>query len=431
MNVSKDIALKPAGKPIDRTICLPGSKSLTNRALLVAALARGTSQIDRLLLADDTRRMLEALRQLGVEIAVDEIRRRAIVTGCGGRWPKGEADLFCGNAGTVFRFLTAACCANHGEYRLDGVTRLRERPIAALVSALRELGGDIGYESREGYCPLTIRGRGLRGGEAQFEQTPSSQFVSALLLAAPLAAQDVMIDMRGALPSKPYVLMTLKVMRDFGVEALEEQMEKFIVPCRQTYAAMNFDVEPDASAASYFFAAAAITGGRVTVDGLGLESCQGDVNFINVLEKMGCRVEQGPRHTVVWGPADGRLRGVDVDLNDMPDVAQTLAVLAAFADGPTRIRNIANLRVKETDRLFALSNELNRMEIPTEVHEDGLSICPNRPPTAAAINTYEDHRMAMSFSLAGLRLDGMVIRDADCVNKTFPEFFELWSELTQ
>ncbi|MCG8407119.1 MAG: 3-phosphoshikimate 1-carboxyvinyltransferase [Phycisphaerales bacterium] len=431
MTESTDVNLRPAAHPVDQTICLPGSKSLTNRALLTGALASGDSQIDGLLLADDTRHMLQALRQLGIEITVDETRRRATIMGCRGHWPESDADLFCGNAGTAIRFLTAACCTGHGAYRLDGVRRMRERPIGALVDALRDLGANIGYEEQEGYCPLTIRGRGLRGGQIRFSTTLSSQYVSALLLASPLAANDVMIDVTGSLPSKPYVAMTLKVMHDFGVQTVEEKMERFIVPCRQTYTATRFDVEPDASAASYFFAAAAVTGGRVTVDGLGLESCQGDVNFVNVLERMGCRVEQGPRHTTVWGPSDGKLRGVDEDLNDMPDMAQTLAVLAAFADGPTRIRNVTNLRIKETDRLFALSTELGKMNVPTEVHEDGLSIQPHREPTATAIDTYEDHRMAMSFALAGLRLDGMVIRDADCVNKTFPEFFELWTELVR
>lgn len=428
--MSNDVALIPVARPVDRTVSLPGSKSLTNRALLVAALADGVSHIDRLLLADDTRYMLEALDMLGVGIQLDEARRRATITGCAGLWPNGEADIFCGNAGTVMRFLTAACGTGCGAYRLDGVARMRQRPIAPLVDALRDLGAAIGYADREGYCPITIQPQGrLRGGRVHFRQPPSSQFISALLIAAPLAMGDVMIEIDCELPSKPYVAMTLGVMQAFGAAVVEDKMRHFVVPAPQRYTAARYAVEPDASAASYFFAAAAITGGRITVEGLGATSCQGDMVFVDVLERMGCRIERGVTETTVRGPADGRLAGVDVDLNDAPDVAQTLAVLAAFADGPTHIRNVSNLRLKETDRLFALSKELGRMGVPTEMREDGLSILPDGPPTASAASTYDDHRMAMSFALAGLRLDGMVIRDADCVSKTFPGFFEIWARL--
>jgi len=429
MGAMKEITLRPVAGPIDQTVHLPGSKSLTNRALLAAALARGVSRIDGLLLADDTRLMLDALRSLGVAIHVDEGRLQAKTHGCDGYWPHGEADLFCGNAGTVIRFLTAACCIGHGDYRLDGIARMRARPIGELVAALRDLGAMIGYEEEEGYCPLTICARGLRGGPVRFESPPSSQFVSALLMAAPRAARDVMIDVGGVLPSAPYVKMTLGVMEAFGIGVVEDAMGKFIVPCGQSYTATNYNVEPDASAASYFFAAAALTGGRITVDRLGRQSCQGDAGFARVLDEMGCRIEQTEQSTTVWGPADGKLRGIDVDLNDMPDVAQTLGVLAAFAEGPTHIRNVANLRIKETNRLEALASELRHLGVETEVHEDGITVIPNKPPVAAAIDTYDDHRMAMSFALAGLRLDGVVIRNPDCVSKTFPGFFDRWAEL--
>ncbi|MFQ5430061.1 MAG: 3-phosphoshikimate 1-carboxyvinyltransferase [Phycisphaerae bacterium] len=429
MQSKQDVRLKPVAAPIDRTVRLPGSKSLTNRAVLVAALARGTSQIEQLLLADDTRLMLDAVEALGVRVTLDEQRHHARITGCGGHWPNGEADLFCGNAGTAIRFLTAACCAGRGAYRLDGAPRMRERPIGPLVDALRDLGAAVGYEAAPGYCPITISANGLRGGEVAFHRPPSSQFVSALLMAAPLAMHDVMIDVAGTLPSRPYVAMTLKVMEAFGVQVIEDGFRRFIVPAPQTYSAGRFKVEPDATAASYFFAAAALTGGRVTVEGLGRESCQGDMGFVSILEQMGCRAERAPDRTTVWGPPGGKLRGLDVDLNDMPDVAQTLAVLAAFAEGPTRIRGVSNLRIKETDRLAALSNELEAMGVSTEIHDDGLTVTPPARPTASAVRTYGDHRMAMSFALAGLRLDGVVIRGADCVAKTFPEFFARWSEL--
>lgn len=431
MSAGNDIRLMPIGHPIEATVSLPGSKSLTNRALLVAALAAGTTRIDHLLLADDTRIMLRALEALGLRISLDESACRATVIGCGGHWPQDDVDVHCGNAGTVIRFLAAACCVGYGNYRLDGVPRMRQRPIGDLVSALRGLGAQIRYDGDEGFCPLSLRSQGLRGGRVQFHATPSSQFVSALLMAAPLAAGDVYLDITGELPSEPYVAMTLKVMAAFGVEVVHEKMRKFIVPGRQTYTSGRFEVEPDASAASYFFAAAAITGGRVTVEGLGSRSCQGDVAFVNVLEQMGCQVEQGADRTLVRGPADGRLRAVDVDLGHMPDTAPTLAVLAAFAEGTTRMRNIANLRVKETDRLAALSTELGKMNVPTQMHDDGLSIMPTGKPKAAAVDTYEDHRIAMSFALAGLRLEGVVIRNADCVSKTFPDFFQRWAALAK
>lgn len=425
----RDIMLRPFGRGIDRTLCLPGSKSLTNRALLLAALGNGRSTLEGILLAEDTRCMMTALGELGIHIEVDEERRRAVVPGCSAHFPMTDADLFCGNAGTVMRFLTAVLAAGYGEYKLDGVARMRERPIGGLVNALRELGAQVGYVDAEDHPPLKIVGKGLRGGKITVDAGVSSQYVSALLMAAPLAGNDVMMEVRGELPSKPYVAMTLKIMEAFGIQTIEEKMHKFIVPAPQHYQATSYDIEPDASAASYFFAAAAVTGGRVTVEGLGLNSVQGDLAFVELLEKMGCRVEEGPRHTTVWGPRDGRLKGIDADLNEMPDVAQTLAVVAAFAEGPTRIRNVSNLRHKETDRLHALSTELGEMGVPTEIHDDGLSILPDKPPVACAIRTYEDHRMAMSFAIAGLRLDGIVIRDADCVKKTFPEFFELWADL--
>ncbi len=429
MSMPNEIKLNPPAGPIDRTICLPGSKSITNRAMLLAAIANGTSNLSGVLIADDTRLMSNALGVLGVNAELDEETRRVGIKGCGGFWPSAEGTIDCGNAGTVMRFVTAACCIGQGNYRLDGVKRMRERPIGMLVEALHDLGATIAYESLSGCCPLTVAARGLRGGVVRFSRAPSSQFLSAILMAAPRAANDVMIEIAGPMPSMPYVKMTLGVMEAFGVSAVEYGMQKFIVPGMQTYSAADYEVEPDASAASYFFAAAALTGGRITVDGLDSESIQGDIGFVDVLEKMGCQVERKPKSTSVRGPEDRRLSGIDVDLNHMPDVAPTLAVLAAFADGPTRIRNVANLRVKETDRLQALSTELGRMGVHTEIHKDGITVRPNGQPTAADIETYDDHRMAMSFALAGLRLEGVVIRNPGCVSKTFPEFFQLWNEL--
>lgn len=429
MAETEEIRLVAPSKPVDQTVRLPGSKSLTNRAMVLAALADGRSEIDEILVADDTQLMMEALRSLGVEVRLDLERRRVRVRGCSGYWPNGEAEIFCGNAGTVMRFLTAACCVGAGEYRLDGIARMRERPLGDLVGALRDLGAGIACETAEGFCPLFVRARGLRGGLVRFERPASSQFVSAILMVAPRAVNDVMIEIVGSLPSDPFVRMTLGLMEVFGGTAVQDGMRKFIVPGGQAYGGVRYEVEPDATAASYFFAAAAVTGGRVTVEGLGSETRQGDWRFVDVLEAMGCRVEREARRTTVWGPARGAVRGVDVDLNETPDVAQTLAVLGAFAEGPTRIRNVANLRVKETDRLAALATELGRMGVETEASADGIEIRPGGRPRPAAIETYDDHRMAMSFALAGLRLDGVVIRGPGCVSKTFPGFFEAWSSL--
>lgn len=424
-----EITIRPLPASVDRTVALPGSKSLTNRALLVAALAHGRSELDGVLLADDTELMADALAALGVPVLVQRKTCRAIVDGCGGHWPSTDAVIECGNAGTVIRFLTAACSTGQGSYILDGSPRMRERPIGALVDALRDLGARIGYAERDGYAPLNVRARGLRGGTIILNRPVSSQYLSALLMAAPLAGDDVMIAVEGPLPSDPYVRMTLAVMEAFGASVVEEQLRRFIVPAPQMYSASTYKIEPDASAASYFFAAAALTGGRITVEGLGSTSVQGDIGFLNALQQMGCRVEMDEKQTTVHGPQTGSLRGLEVDLGSMPDVAPTLAVLAAFAEGPTRIRNVTNLRIKESDRLTALATQLGHLGVPSELHEDGITIAPTSPPVPGVIDTYDDHRIAMSFALAGLRLDGVVIRNPECVEKTFPEFFELWESL--
>lgn len=420
--------IQPASKPIDATVRLPGSKSLTNRAFIIAGLAGGTSRLSGVGLADDTRFMMQFLQGLDIEVALDEPQRIATVHGCGGHIPASEADLFCGNAGTVVRFGTAMCSLGFGHYRIDGVERMRARPIRPLVDVLHDLGAQIGYELKEGYPPLTIGARGLRGGRATMSAEQSSQFVSAVLMAAPYARNDVMLHLAGEIVSEPYIRMTVQMMEDFGVSVLADRA-RYIVPALQTYKARDYRIEPDASAASYFFAAAALTGGRVTVEGLGSRSLQGDIGFVNVLQQMGCQVEQDEQSTTVTGPAIGALKGVDVDLNEMPDVAQTLAVVALSANGPTNVRNVANLRIKETDRIAAVATELAKFGAQVEQRDDGFRITPPQTPRPAAVDTYDDHRMAMSFALAGLRLDGVVIKDAECVSKTFPEFFEVFEAM--
>ncbi len=424
-----DIRLHPVGS-VDATVQPPGSKSLTNRYLLCTALADGHSTLRGASLSDDALRMIDGLHQLGIRLELHEDADLIHVHGCRGQIPADQAEIDAGNAGTAMRFLTALACLGHGRYRLDGSPRMRERPIGQLVDALHVLGGGIAYEQAEGYPPLTMVARGLTGGHVEFESPPSSQFVTALLMVAPYAAQDVLIQINGELLSRPYVDMTTKIMRSLGVEVLaSDEYDRFVVPSTQRYRAGQVTIEPDASAATYFWAAAAITGGRVGVTGLTRRSLQGDVAFVDVLESMGCGVEEHEDALVVRGRSPGGLRGIDIDLNAMPDAAQTLAVVALFAAGPTRIRNVANLRIKETDRLAALESELMRLGAQVDLTDDSLTITPPERITPAAIETYDDHRMVMSFALAGLAAEGIVVKDTECVSKSFPAFFETLARL--
>jgi 3-phosphoshikimate 1-carboxyvinyltransferase len=429
------IDLHPPTEPLDAVVRLPGSKSLTNRALMVAALADGPSHLTGVLQADDTQHMVEALGRLGIEVSTDEAGCTAVVHGCAGHLPSVEAELFCGNSGTTIRFGTALCAVGHGDYRLDGTPRMRERPIGALGDVLQSLGTPVEYVDREGYPPLVVHGRGLAGGHVAFDAPPSSQLISALLMAAPRARSDVLIDVTGQVVSVPYIRMTLAVLEAFGVSTVDRigsDGARFIVPAPQPYRGRPYDIEPDASNASYFLAAPAVAGGRVTVEGLGTGSVQGDARFVDVLEEMGCRVDREPGRLTVQGPpASERLRGLDIDLNDMPDMVQTLAVLALFADRPTHIHNVENLRIKETDRLAALAHELRNLGGTVEERPDGLSIHPPQNVRPAKVNTYDDHRMAMSFALAGLGVEGVVILDPECTAKTFPDFFARWATLCE
>ncbi|MEW6253623.1 MAG: 3-phosphoshikimate 1-carboxyvinyltransferase [Planctomycetota bacterium] len=424
-----DVRVHPTG-PVVGAVRPPGSKSLTNRCLACAALADGRSVLRGASFADDTFAMVRGLAQLGVRTETLTPRAELHVFGARGNLTGDEVTINVGGAGTAMRFLAALACLGHGRRRLDGSARMRARPIGQLVGALQQLGARIGYEAGEGYPPLTVVGGGLTGGEVAFADPPSSQFLSAVLMVAPYAAHDVLIRIDGEVPSRPYVDMTVDVMRSMGVEAVEHA-GRFVVPAYQRYQGGEFAVEPDASAATYFWAAAAVTGGRVRVAGLTRQSRQGDVRFADVLGRMGCVVSEDERGLTVAAPADGPLQGVTVDLNDMPDTVQTLAVVALFAAGPTEIHNVANLRVKETDRLAALSTELTRLGARVEERPDGLTIHPPNRISPAAIATYDDHRMAMSFAVAGLAAEGIVIRDAGCVRKSYPGFFEALEELTR
>jgi len=423
--------IAPVTGPIDADVHVPGSKSITNRALLVAALAGGESELIGALHSDDTTYMAAALNTLGIAVGSDHDGERFRVRGGGGTFPAAEADLFVGNAGTAMRFLTAALPLGHGTYRIDGIPRMRKRPIAPLLQALTDLGADVESEEGTGCPPVVVRADGLPGGRCAMAGDQSSQYFSALLLAAPYARNGVEIEVIGDLVSKPYMPMTAAVMRAFGVEVELDTVEwrTFRVAPGQRYTGRAYRIEPDASNASYFFAAAAVTGGRVRVNGLGSWSTQGDLNFVHVLSAMGADVTIADDHVEVIGPPNGELKGVDLDLNAISDTAQTLAAIAPFASGPTTIRGVAHARLKETDRVAALATELRRLGQEVDERPDGLTIHP-APIAPADVQTYDDHRMAMSFAIAALRAPGVRILDPGCTAKTFPDFFQRLSGLT-
>jgi 3-phosphoshikimate 1-carboxyvinyltransferase len=425
------IEMTPVGRSIRGVARVPGSKSITNRALLIAALADGESILHGALYSDDTTYMAAALRDLGIAIEEDHAGERFVVHGGGGTFPAPEADLFIGNSGTTMRFITAALALGHGRFRVDGIPRMRQRPLAPLIDALNQLGTQAESELEDGYPPVIVMADGLRGGKAEMDGGLSSQFFTGLLQAAPYARDGLTLSVKGELVSKPYLSITADVMRAFGVklEVDDNAWRSFTVAPGQRYTGREYRIEPDASNASYFFAAAAVTGGRVEVDGLGWGSKQGDLGFVSVLEAMGCRVEMTATNTVVEGPSDGHLRGGRFDFNAISDTSQTLAAIAPFAVDPVTFYGVAHNRVKETDRIADLANELRKLGQVVEEFEDGLTIYP-RPVNPAEIATYDDHRMAMSFAITGLRAPGVRILDPGCVSKTFPDFFERLAELT-
>ena len=415
------LTLQPIRK-VDGTIVLPGSKSLSNRILLLAALARGTTRIHNLLDSDDIRHMLAALGQLGIGLELSADKTECRVVGGGGPFREARAELFLGNAGTAMRPLCAALCLGKGEFTLSGEPRMHERPIGHLVDALRQAGATIEYLGQDGYPPLRIRAHGLAGGRVGIDGSISSQFLTALLLAAPLAQDDTTIELVGPLVSGPYVDMTLAVMKRFGVDVARSAGGGFLVRGGQTYRSPGDAlVEGDASSASYFLAAAAIRGGTVRVRGVGSESVQGDVRFVDVLAQMGATVRRGPDWLEV---TRGTLRGVHIDASEFPDAAMTVATTALFAEGPTTIEGIYNWRVKETDRLTAMATELRKVGAEVVEGKDRIQVTPPRALRAATIDTYKDHRMAMCFSLAALGDAAITINDPGCTSKTFPEYFD-------
>lgn len=427
---SEMLELAPVTRPVIGTVKIPGSKSITNRALPIAALADGETTLTGALFSDDTRYMAAALNQLGIRVTSDPAAESFTITGSNGTIPESSAELFLGNSGTSVRFLTAMVALGHGEYVLDGVPRMRERPIDPLLAALNQLGVKATSLMNEGFPPIKIETDGIPGDTVTMSGDKSSQYFTGLLMAAPYARNGMTIRVDGELVSQPYIDITADVMAEFGVEAeIDEDYREFRVAPGQRYQGRVYQIEPDASGASYFFAAAAITGGEVRVEGLGIESLQGDLDFVYVLEQMGATVDVGDHDTIVRGPADGILRGGDFDMTEISDTAQTLAAIAPFADSPVTIRGVAHNRIKETDRISAVATELRKLGQRVEEFEDGMTITP-APVTPAEIETYDDHRMAMSFGVTGLRAPGVRILDPGCTAKTFPDYFDRLIELT-
>lgn len=419
----EQLTLQPITK-INGEVNLPGSKSLSNRALLLAAVAKGTTRLTNLLDSDDVRHMLNGLTQLGVVYRLFDDNTVCEIDGIGGGFQHSEAmTLFLGNAGTAMRPLAAMLCLGKGEYVLTGEARMKERPIGHLVDAMRAVGADITYLEEDNYPPLQIVSTTLTGGCVEIDGSISSQFLTALLMAAPLFSGDTEIRIKGELVSTPYIDLTIHIMSTFGVEVINDGYQCFYVKGNQSYLAVDdFLVEGDASSASYFLAAAAIKGGEVKVTGIGKNSIQGDIKFADALAAMGAEIEWG--NDFVIARRRGQLTAIDMDCNHIPDAAMTIAVTALFATGVTTIRNVYNWRVKETDRLSAMAIELRKLGAEVEEGNDYLRIVPTENIVYAAIDTYDDHRMAMCFSLVALSNTAVTINDPRCTSKTFPDYFD-------
>jgi 3-phosphoshikimate 1-carboxyvinyltransferase len=414
--------------PVNAEVEIPGSKSITNRALMVAALAQGDSTLENALFSDDTHWFSTCLRQLGISVASDADAARFQVTGRDGEIPAPEADLFVGNAGTAARFMTAFAVLGRGRYRLDGIPRMRERPMGELLAVLQAVGVQVDFEGQPGFMPYILRSRGFAGGRLRLSAKKTSQQLSALLMIAPYARQDTVIEIEDGLVSGSYIAMTCRVMADFGVSVSQPEPNHFHIEAGQRYQPRHYTIEPDASNASYFLAAAAVTGGRVRVNHLSAQSCQGDARFVEVLAAMGCHIKATDSYIEVTGPE--QLQGLEVDLNDMSDLVQTLAAMAPFAASPVVIRNVEHIRWKETERIKAVVTELQRLGARVEEFADGLKIYPG-PLRPAAIETYDDHRMAMAFAVTGLKTPGVVIKQPECTAKTFPDFFARFFKMIQ
>ena len=423
----EQLTLDPIAK-VSGEINVPGSKSLSNRALLLAALAEGETELTNLLDSEDIEHMLNALTKLGINYRLSEDKTQCVVQGNGGAFNVAEPlELFLGNAGTAMRPLCAALAASNVDTVLTGEPRMEERPIGDLVDALREADAEVTYLKNEGYPPLQIKGKTLNGGEMSVDGSVSSQFLTALLMAAPLFSGDVTIRIKGELVSKPYIDITLDTMAKFGVTVKNDNYQTFTISGDAKYIAPGkFMVEGDASSASYFLAAGAIKGGTVRVTGIGQNSIQGDIRFADVLEAMGATVVWNDEYVEITGAP---LKGVNMDMNHIPDAAMTIATTALFAEGPTTMTNIYNWRVKETDRLAAMATELQKLGAKVEEGYDYIKVWPTDSLKHAEIDTYNDHRIAMCFSLVALSDTPVTINDPGCTRKTFPDYFTRFKTL--
>lgn len=402
---------------------VPGSKSITNRALLLATLAKGDTCLEGVLFSDDSRHFLECVKDLGVDIKINGRTHRVDIVGCDGVIPRKEASVYVGSAGTAARFLAATLGVSDGVYNMDASEQMRKRPMAPLLNSLKELGCTVEYpaDGTEGHFPFTLVAGGFGKDNIAININSSSQFLSALLIAAVLSPKDFTVNVEGS-HGMAYIEMTVKMMKQFGVETQRVAENCFVVKCGQSYEGMHYYIEPDASAAAYFYAMCPLLGIQVMVPGMHFESLQGDVEFIRILEKTGCVAEESEKGIILYPPADGKIKGLEVDMSSCSDQAITLAAIAPFAESPVKITGIGHIRLQESDRLSAIANELKKMGIKVDEGEDYITIYPGQPK-ASVVDTYEDHRMAMGFSLIGLRAEGIVIDNPNCCRKTFEQYF--------
>ncbi|MGM0507591.1 MAG: 3-phosphoshikimate 1-carboxyvinyltransferase [Fusobacteriota bacterium] len=419
--------VKPA-KNFNIEVDIPGSKSVANRALIIAAHAKGETVLKNMLFSDDTKYMMKALEKLGNDVNANENTKEVIIKG-NQKKEFQKSELFLGNSGTSIRFLPTYIATGKGEVTLTGIERMKKgRPIKDLVTALSQLDIKTEYQEKEGYPPITVYANGINKGSVKMRGDKSSQYVTSILLSAPYANEDITIEIDGEMVSKPYIDITTTMMKDFGVEVVNEDYKEFFIKSGQEYKGREYVVEGDCSSASYFFAIAAATNSTVKVNNVKKDVMQGDIKFLEVLEKMGAEIEYGENHVIVKGPK--KLKGVTVDMHHMSDVAQTLAAIAIFAEGKTEIKNVYNMRIKETDRIKAVCNELTKLGAKVTELEDGLIIEPvEKYNEGVSIDTYDDHRMAMSFSVPGLLIPGTKIKDPGCVSKTFPNYFDEFEKI--
>jgi len=422
-------AVPPVNGKLDITVDVPGSKSITNRALLIACQCDTPVTLTNVLFSDDSRHFLDCLARLGFSLAIDEAQQTVQISGCAGAMPNRQADLYVGSAGTAARFITAMLASRPGEFLVEASPQMMKRPMKPLLDALTALGTTFEFLGNPDSLPYRIHGTKWHGGQVSMQADKSSQFLSALLMSGPQSTTDLEIVLEGELAAKPYVDMTMAMMADFGVQVAHQNYRRFVVPGGQRYHApgASYAIEPDISNACYFWAMATLTGGSTLVKGVRLDSLQGDIRFLRVLEQLGSTVEERDGGVAVQGPADGHFPGVTVDLGDTPDQTVTLAALAPFADSPTIINNVALIKYHETDRLQAIVNELTRLGIRAEETSDGLIIYPG-VPQPAELETYDDHRMAMGLSLIGLRTPGVRIKNPACTAKTFANYFAVFAK---